>query len=189
MNVTTTARHYDLAPALRDYAEDKVSGMKKYFDQVMHAHIIFSLEKYRHKVEITVHANKHDFVSTEESDDMYVSVDRACDKLEKQLRRYKDKIRDRRTNVSMGDAAVDFTQDSDTESDDEPNPVALAVAPMVTTPNPYEFPELDLDTAVAKLANNGKSFSIFTNTATHRLNVIFKTDDGKIAVLEAAVEI
>src|SRR5207344_1580698 len=47
MNITTTARHYDLAPSLKDYAEGKVQSLKKYFDHIVNAHVIFSLEKYR----------------------------------------------------------------------------------------------------------------------------------------------
>ncbi len=96
MNISTTARHYDLPPALRDYAESRVAGLKKYFDQIVTAHIIFTVEKYRHRAEITLHVNGRDFVGIEESDDMYVSFDAALDKLERQLRRHKEKLRDNR---------------------------------------------------------------------------------------------
>ena len=53
MNITTTARHYDLAPSLKDYAESKVHNLKKYFDHIVNAHLIFSLEKYRQRVELS----------------------------------------------------------------------------------------------------------------------------------------
>lgn len=104
MNITTTARHYDLAPALKDYAEGKVQNLKRYFDRIVTANLIFSLEKYRHRVEITVHVNGRDFVSVEESDDMYTSVDRSVDKLESQLRRHKDKIKRRKNQTRAIDA-------------------------------------------------------------------------------------
>ena len=77
--------------------------MKRYFDHIVNAHLVFSLEKYRHKVEITLHVNGKDFVSEEESDDMYVSVDRSIEKLERQLRRHKDKIKRRKDQQSMSD--------------------------------------------------------------------------------------
>ena len=101
MNISTTARQYDLAPALKDYAEEKVQHLKRYFDHIVTAHLVFSLEKYRHKVEITLHVNGKDFVSEEESDDMYVSVDRSIDKLERQLKRHKDKIKRRKSQQSV----------------------------------------------------------------------------------------
>ncbi len=93
MNITTTARHYDLAPSLKDYAEGKVEHLKKYFDHIVNAHLIFSLEKYRQRVEITLHVNGKDFVTVQESEDMYISVDRAIEKLEEQLKRHSDRLK------------------------------------------------------------------------------------------------
>lgn len=114
MNISTTARHYDLAPALKDYAEGKVQNLKRYFDHIVNANLIFSLEKYRHKVEITLHVNGRDFISIEESDDMYTAVDRSVDKLERQLRRHKGKIKRRKNNQGLGDAMAE----QGTEEDD-----------------------------------------------------------------------
>lgn len=111
MNISTTSRHYELAPALKDYAESKVQHLKKYFDHIVQANLVFSLEKYRHKVEISLHVNGRDFVSVEESDDMYVSVDRSIDKLESQLRRHKDKIKRRKSQQSMSEVAVDSVEE------------------------------------------------------------------------------
>jgi len=106
MNISTTSRHYDLAPALKDYAEGKVQNLKRYFDQIVNANLIFSLEKYRHRVEITLHVNGRDFVSIEESDDMYAAVDKSVDKLETQLRRHKDKIKRRKNQARLSDVPV-----------------------------------------------------------------------------------
>lgn len=106
MNISTTSRHYDLAPALKDYAEGKVQNLKRYFDQIVNANLIFSLEKYRHRVEITLHVNGRDFVSVEESDDMYAAVDKSVDKLETQLRRHKDKIKRRKNQTRLSDVPV-----------------------------------------------------------------------------------
>lgn len=115
MNITTTARHYDLPPALKDYAEEKVLSLKRYFDHIVNAHVVFSLEKYRHKVEITLHVNGRDFVGVDETDDMYVSVDRSVDKLESQLRRHKDKIKRRKANQSMSELSTEsFDEDEET---------------------------------------------------------------------------
>jgi len=113
MNISSTARHYDLAPALKDYAEEKVLNLKKYFDHIVTANVIFSLEKYRHKVEITLHVNGKDFISTEESDDMYMSVDRSVDKLERQLRRHKEKVKHRKSNQSLAEIAAEAEEQAE----------------------------------------------------------------------------
>jgi putative sigma-54 modulation protein len=117
MNISTTARHYDLAPALKDYAESKVQNLKRYFDHIVNANLIFSLEKYRHKVEITLHVNGRDFVSIDESDDMYAAVDRSVDKLESQLRRHKDKLKRRKNNQGLGDAMAESSEEAEPEDD------------------------------------------------------------------------
>ena len=119
MNISTTSRHYDLAPALKDYAESKIQHLKKYFDHIVNANLVFSLEKYRHKVEISLHVNGKDFVSVEESDDMYVSVDRSIEKLDSQLRRHKDRIKRRKSQQSMSDVAMDSTEPEEDENENE----------------------------------------------------------------------
>jgi putative sigma-54 modulation protein len=97
MNITTTARHYQLTPALKEYAESKVKQLKKYFDNIVNAHIIFELEKYRHAVEVTIHVNGKDFNGREVSEDMYASVDRVVEKLEVQIQKYKGKRFNKKT--------------------------------------------------------------------------------------------
>lgn len=124
MNISTTSRHYDLAPALKDYAEEKVQHLKRYFDHIVNAHLIFSLEKYRHKVEITLHVNGKDFVSEEESDDMYVSVDRSIEKLERQLKRHKDKIKRRKTQQSVKEIAPEHGEEAGAASGEYEEEVA-----------------------------------------------------------------
>ena len=119
MNISTTARHYDLAPALKDYAEKKVEHLKRYFDHIVKANVVFSLEKYRHKVEITLHVNGKDFVSIEESDDMYTSVDRSTDKLERQLRRFKEKSQRRKSATSLGEVAAEADALQSTAEEEE----------------------------------------------------------------------
>jgi putative sigma-54 modulation protein len=119
MNISTTARQYDLAPALKDYAEGKVQHLKRYFDHIVNAHLVFSLEKYRHKVEITLHVNGKDFVSEDESDDMYLSVDRSIDKLERQLKRHKDKIKRRKSQQSVSDLSTQTVEEPEEEEQEE----------------------------------------------------------------------
>jgi len=115
MNITTTARHYDLAPALKDYAESKVLNLKKYFDHIVNVHIIFSLEKYRQRVELTLHVNGKDMIGRAESEDMYLSVDRAVDKLEEQLKRHHSRVRSRKHNRGLGEVSGEVIETPEQE--------------------------------------------------------------------------
>lgn len=120
MNISTTARHYELAPALKDYAEGKIQNLDRYFDHIVNAQLVFSLEKYRHRVEISLHVNGKDFVSVEETDDMYASVDKSIEKLERQLRKHKDKIKKRKMQQRVTDLMTETDEEEDLEVNEEP---------------------------------------------------------------------
>lgn len=180
MKITTTSRHYEMTPALREYAEGKIEHLTTFFDHLVNAHIIFEVEKYRHKVEVTIHANGKDFAAHDESEDMYTSVDRVAEKLERQISKYKGKLYKKKTPKL---AAIDIELPTDdTDDTDAPPPVSEgAIVPI----DPIEFPVLTLSEAVAKLRQNGSEFSIFSNPDTSRVSVLFKRQDGTLGLIEA----
>jgi len=177
MTIETTARHYQLTPALKDYAETKVQQLTKYFDNIVNAHIIFALEKYRHCVEVTIHVNGKDFNSREETEDMYVSVDRVVEKLERQIQKFKGK-RFSKKSTKLGEIELELPPEEQLEEETfNENEIVAA--------DPVEFPFLTLGEAVAKLASDGKEFSIFSNKHTKRVSVLFKREDGTLGLIEA----
>jgi putative sigma-54 modulation protein len=177
MNIETTSRHYELTPALREYAETKVEQLKKYFDNIVNAHIIFELEKYRHAVEVTIHVNGKDFNSREESEDMYVSVDRVVEKLERQISKYKGK-RFSKKSPKLGEMDVMLPPE-------ETDMAGVRESEGIVAVDPIEFPFLTLSEAVKKMTSDGKEFSIFSNKNTKRLSVLFKREDGSLGLIEA----
>jgi putative sigma-54 modulation protein len=180
MKVTTTARHYELTPALKDYAENKVIHLKRYFDQIVNAHITFSLEKYRHTVEITVHVNGGDFKSKDVSEDMYASVDGAVDKLERQILKHKGKRQKRKNQAKRPEADIDLTAVNEEEVEEEAAP-----ATDIIEATWEEFPALTLDDAVREMKGNGAKFKIFSNTETNKVSVIYSREDGRVGFIEA----
>ena len=177
MKITTTSRHYEMTPALREYAEAKIQNFTTYFDHIVSAHIIFSLEKYRHCVEVTIHVNGRDIVGHEVSEDMYTSVDRVADKLERQLLKHKGKLQNKKPR-SRPVMDIELPPEQPTEAEDsEENEIIPA--------DPIEFPRMTMEEAVSLLLENGKGFSIFSNRATKRLNVLYKREDGTIGIIEA----
>lgn len=178
MNVTTTARHYQLTPALKEYAESKVTQLKKYFDQIVNAHIIFELEKYRHAVEVTIHVNGKDFNGREVSEDMYASVDRVVEKLEVQIQRYKGKRFNKKTPRLADIPAPPPSEEQEAEA---PPARENEIVPV----DPIEFPVLSVGEAVKKLNADGKEFAVFSDRKTKRVTVLFKRDDGTLGLIES----
>ncbi len=177
MNITTTARHYQLTPALKEYAETKIQQLTKYFDNIVNAHIIFALEKYRHSVEASIHVNGKDFNSREESEDMYVSVDRVVEKLERQIQKYKGK-RFSKKSPKLAEIGVSLPPE---DQEEEETVRENEIVPV----DPIEFPLLTRSEAVEKLTLDGRGFTIYSDRETKRVSVLFKRDDGSLGLIEA----
>ena len=94
MEVNVTFRHAEASGVLRDHINDKIKKLTKYFIKPTSAHIILNVEGSRHIAEITLSENHSLFNAREGSHDMYLSGDRAVSKLERQLKKYKEKIKD-----------------------------------------------------------------------------------------------
>ena len=97
MNIAVKARHMHVTEAIRQYIETKVSKLNRFYDNIQTIEIILDVEADKPSVEIVVSAKrKNVFVATHRDDDMYACVDRCLQKISEQLRRHKDRVRDRR---------------------------------------------------------------------------------------------
>ncbi|HEY6866427.1 MAG TPA: ribosome-associated translation inhibitor RaiA [Candidatus Eisenbacteria bacterium] len=117
MLINTTARHCELDPEDRLHAHQRLERLGRYARDLHEAHLIVSVEKYRHTAEITLKLKHREIVSREESTGARSAIDRAADRLEEQLRRLKERRIDRKQRV--GDAAGDTdTVDEDDAGED-----------------------------------------------------------------------
>ncbi len=91
MQISTTARHCDLDGELRQFAQQRLVKLERFARDIHEAHLILTVEKFRHIAEITLRLNHHELVSREESTEPRVAIDLAADRIEEQLRRYKDR--------------------------------------------------------------------------------------------------
>ena len=96
MQLNITARHLDLTPALSDYVHKKVEKAQRYFDSIIWAQAILSVEKHRHIAEVIVHTPGNTFRTKGEAGDLYSAVDLAAHKLDLHLTRVKDKQKNHR---------------------------------------------------------------------------------------------
>jgi putative sigma-54 modulation protein len=92
MQINVTGHHVDVTPALRSYVTEKMQKLTRHFDQVNSVHVILNVEKLQHRAEATVKASGRTIFATETAMDMYASIDGLIDKLDRQVRRYKDRI-------------------------------------------------------------------------------------------------
>lgn len=94
MHINITGHHVDVTPALRAYVTEKMQKLVRHFDQVTSINVILNVEKLQQQAEATVTAAGRTLFATDSAMDMYASIDGLVDKLDRQVRRYKDRITD-----------------------------------------------------------------------------------------------
>jgi ribosome hibernation promoting factor len=94
MNLLIHGNHVDVTPALRDYVQVKLTRVERHFDQVIDANVQLTVEKLRQRAEITLRLRGNNIHVESVDDDMYAAIDMLVDKLDRQVLRHKDRIKD-----------------------------------------------------------------------------------------------
>ncbi len=92
----------DITPALRSYVENKLERIERHFDNLINIHVILSVEKERQKAEATIQVNRGNVFADEEHEDMYAAIDGLIDKLDRQIKKHKEKL----TNHHRGEPSL-----------------------------------------------------------------------------------
>jgi len=138
MNISITFRHMDASEAIKEYARDKVSKLQKFLRQPMTAKVTLSLDKLQHVAETQVSSGGAHLEAKEVSDDMYASIDRVIDKLERQIRGTKGVAQSKmrrgsvtlRTTPAEGESSVLDEREAESEASDE-SPALKAKQPAM----------------------------------------------------------
>jgi len=199
MNTQVAFRQMDTSPALRDYATGKLEKIvDKYVHGSVDASVVMSVQKYWHIADFTLNIKNLTVKGQERSEDMYSSIDLALDKIEKQLRRHKDRIRDHKP--SNGEARLfkmGVISPTDEEIDEplellntyveetETPPVVESTETRVLRQKEFTAKSMTVDDAITQLdILEDREFYVFTNADTQSINVVFKRRDGCVGLIE-----
>lgn len=94
MQLNVTGHHLDVTPPLHDYVTNKMERLERHFDHVTNVHVILSVEKVRQKAEATLHIAGGNLFAEAQDDDMYAAIDSMVDKLDRQIKKHKEKLKD-----------------------------------------------------------------------------------------------
>jgi putative sigma-54 modulation protein len=187
MQVNVTFRHLEPSDMLKAFARERVEKVKKFLDHASEANVILSIEKHVHHAEVLVHSGPFFLRGREKSDDMYASIGMAMDKIERQLKRYKERLRTHKAVGHHNENAVKIRHQII-----EAEEVAEAVeAPPPATSRVVQSSELlakrmSVDEAVLQLNLNQSAFHVFTNDATGHVAVIYRREtDGSYGLIDA----
>lgn len=95
MQIKLSGHHVEITQALHDYVHDKLERIERHFDNVTSAHIILSVEKLNQKAEATIHVAGNELYADAVDEDMYAALDALIDKLDRQIKRHKEKLTDK----------------------------------------------------------------------------------------------
>ncbi|MDD3523247.1 MAG: ribosome-associated translation inhibitor RaiA [Candidatus Cloacimonadaceae bacterium] len=177
MQITITARHFELTKAIRDYVESSCLKLKKYFDQIITIHVTLALENSRNICELSLHAGKFGLQSEAEEMDMYLSIDNALDKMEAQIKKLKDRVTDHQKRA-LKEQFDDFSRASDIQINNTDRVRRTIKTKRVVTE------ALEIHEAIEKMEANKEDFLIFRNIETDRINVLVKKDNENFKLFE-----
>jgi putative sigma-54 modulation protein len=175
MKISVTFRNSEGEEWQKEYAEERLKKLKRYIDNPVDAHVILSMEKFRNTAEINLMANGLSINSKEEEKDMHLAIDNAIEKIERQLKKRKEKIRVFKNNQSRSEAPEgEFASD---EIDETPESKVVETRKVVLKP-------MSIDDAVMEMETSKNRFVIYRDSSTEDVNVIYRREDGKFALLE-----
>jgi putative sigma-54 modulation protein len=93
MQIQISGHHVDVTDSLREYVNTKLGKVQRHFDNITNGHVTLTVEKNRQKAEATVHVSGADLHAASESEDMYAAIDNLADKLDRQVIKHKEKLR------------------------------------------------------------------------------------------------
>jgi putative sigma-54 modulation protein len=115
MNITVTGRHLNISESVREYAEKKIKKLERHFNQLIDAHVILAVEKLDHISEVVMNGDGVQFHGKEKAADLYSAIDLLFEKMEKQIRRYKDKHQMHKGPEKGESATIGFTSNEGKE--------------------------------------------------------------------------
>ena len=174
MQTSVTFKNLDPSEHLKAYVSDKLDRFDKFLDNPAEANVVLAVEKFRHIAEINISGDKLSIIGKEETIDMYSAIDMVLDKLEKQIKKNKQKIRERRSpSKSRNRSLIDENYHL---PDDE-------VERQIKIRN-IEYKPMDVEEAVLQMDLIEDNFLVFTNAKSDQINVLYRRRDGHFGLIQ-----
>ncbi len=182
MKISVTFRHMEPTTAIKEYVEKKLAKVKRFLDEPIEANVVLGVEKYRNIAEITLSAGRNVINCQEQTDDIYSAIDKTVDKVERQLKKLKDKVRGKNKGGRPGH--LEFVSRAD--AIDEGEEAAPEWEQRIATTEKSNLKPIGVEEAVLWMDANQKSdFLVFTNSTDSKINVMYRRKDGDFGLIEA----
>lgn len=181
MQISVTFRHMSASDPIKNHAMEKVEHIRKFLDDATEVHVVLSIERYLHKADIHMQSHGVLIRGEESSSDMYNSIDRAIEKIEKQLRRYRNKIQKHRPSegarLKLRLKLMDAAEPADSET-------ASELPPTITETKEFDAKPMMLDEALMQMDLLHNDIFVFLNVKTDQINVLYRKKGNKYGLIE-----
>jgi len=174
MQVRITGRNIQLTEAMKNYVNKKIKRLEKYLEEPISIQVILNVEKFRHIAEVNISSKTGNFYGSEESHDIYASIDMVVDKLEEQVRRRKEKMQQRPREPEFEGREPRFEEETSELRDDS----------RVVEVKRFAIKPMSLDEAVLQMDISEDHFMVFLNATTNRVNVLYRRKDGRYGLID-----
>ena len=174
MQTTVTFKNLNSSENLKSYVREKLDRFDKFLENPAEANVVLSVEKFRHLAEINITGDRLNINGKEEKNDMYSAIDIVLDKLEKQIKKSKQKIRGYRSGIKNR-GKDNTTQDI--------HPIDEESAKQLKIKN-IEYKPMDIEEATMQMDLVNHNFLVFTNARTDKVNVLYRRRDGHYGLIQ-----
>ncbi|MCI5495841.1 MAG: ribosome-associated translation inhibitor RaiA [Roseburia sp.] len=172
MNLVISGKNLDITEGLRSAIEEKIGKLERYFTDTTEVYVTLSTEKNRQKIEITIPMKGSIIRAEEVSSDMYVSIDLVEEVIERQLRKYKNKLIDKEQNAAH--LSQSFIEADDFEDEDI----------QIIRSKKFAMKPMDPEEACVQMELIGHNFFVFRNSETDEVNVVYKRKGNTYGLIE-----
>lgn len=172
MKFIISGKNIDVTEGLKTAIYDKIGKLERYFTPDTEIHVTLSVEKDRQKIEITIPMKGNIVRAEQVSSDMYVSIDLVEEIIERQLRKYKNKL------VEQKQSAVSFNKSFIEESIQDDDEI------KITRSKKFAMKPMDAEEACIQMELLGHSFYVFRNADTDEVNVVYKRKGNTYGLIE-----
>jgi putative sigma-54 modulation protein len=175
MNIIVNGRHLEITPALKTYAEEKVKKFERYLSDISEAVVTLSIEKkYRHKAEVLLKANGVLIQAEGVTGEIYSSIDDVSEKLERRVKKYKEKLQSFRKGGKNAEA----------QRKSSPAAEIAEETGRIIKNKRFELKPMSPDEASMQMELLDKDFFVFINDKSGDINVIYLRRDGNFGLIE-----
>jgi len=182
MKIEYTGRHIAVSPALRRHAAERLAKIARHMNGASEAHVILAVEKRQHIAEVVVVGKREKLSSEASTEDMYASLNRALDKIERQAKKHREKlVLGKRRQSSKG--ASRRRGEGEEEQALMPLPAETREITLIEVES-VAPPQMTMEKAALALESSVRPFVLFREKATASLRLIYRRADGRLALIE-----